>query len=436
MGKSNIGYIGCSIPLIAFVCLVIWIRYDDVVEKRERLNIELLQNKIDRLSDSRNTIDALQQLITMPRIYKNEERLAYNRIVLEYERLGELDSALIWLERVEDKYDETLFTQAHKASILKNKGDTVSSIEILQTILHSDCHYNPMIWPNKIFMQWLNQGHASEYVRFNDYFCEIICKAYAIKMLSLLYKDEEKIVPIVTDFINRTSEIGDIAKNFKEFRDEHPYDEDTFDCEISNMSLNHLYMGDYTRLNSTSKDILSATLICRIGLANDVLLYADSMYTKDRAKDILSNNFMHMPATSFADLLFLRMMKKYYGLDNSLTTSLSYDQFKAIPKHKLRYMTIADPLSLPGSDSYLINHGRTRQFLILKCNEWDIRDSVPFTIEILNRDKGKEKKLIMLKEDYSTDTICFSTDKMGAMLSFKLMPEPVYQMLIYDFFDK
>lgn len=308
----KIGYIGCLIPLIAIVCFAIWVHYDNEASERERHDIELLQNKIDTMSDKRKIISALKQLITLPRIYNNEKQLAYNRLVLEYEFIGELDSALVWLGRVEDKYDETLFTQAHRASILKNKGDTNSSKEIYQAIIETDCHYNPMIWPNKIFMRWLNHGRSSEFARFNEYFYAVLCKIYAIRMLYSLYKDDDKLVPIIIDFINNTSEIGNIAKEFRELQDECPFPlgEDWYDRESNNMLLNHLHMGDYTRLNSLSvPDVVTATLADRIGLANDMLIYADSMYTKDRAKYILAKNFMNMPAPSFPDLLFLRMMK-------------------------------------------------------------------------------------------------------------------------------
>lgn len=107
-----------------------------------------------------------------------------------------------------------------------------------------------------------------------------------------------------------------------------------------------------------------------------------------------------------------------------------------MPKLGARYMTIAIPSTFLGSHSFLISHGITKEFLVLKCNEWDIRDSIPFSVEVIDRDKGRKKTLIMLNDDYSTDTICFSTDKMGAQLKFVFVPEPVYQMLIYDFFNK
>lgn len=427
------GNIGCLIPIIAIVCIVIWIRYDDVVEDRERHDIVQLQSKIDSLSDSRMIIRLLQQIIDMPRIHYDEKQLSYNRIVHEYENIGELDSALVWLDMVEKEYEATLFTRAHKATILIHKGDTVSSKKIYHTILKTDCAYNPMIWPNKIFKRWLNQKHSAEYARFNEYFYGNFCKIYAIRMLSSLDNDTAIYVSNAIDFINKTSEIGDIAKQYKAFREEHPLDEDWYDCRINNMSLNHLKMGDYTKLNSQAADIVSATLSCRIGLANDVMIYIDSVYTVNKASNILANNFMNMPAVSFIDLLLLKMMKKFYNIDTSLTTSLSYNQYKSLPKQGMRFVTLACPTTLTGSDSYLINHGVTKEFMVLKCNDWDISDSIPFNIEVLERNKGKEKTLIMLKDDYTTDTICFSSDKMGAILRFVMLPEPVYQMLLYDF---
>lgn len=43
--------------------------------------------------------------------------------------------------------------------------------------------------------------------------------------------------------------------------------------------------------------------------------------------------------------------------------------------------------------------------------------------------------MVILKSDYSTDTISISDEKIGALLNYVPVPEPVYQMLLYDFFN-
>ncbi|MCM1503096.1 MAG: hypothetical protein NC115_10600 [Bacteroidales bacterium] len=431
MEKDNIGCYAWIVVILICICGIIFIRHEDTIDVIQRREIEKLQQKIDTFSNGYQIIEHLNKLVKFPCLYRNEKMLVRERIVFEYELLGDFDSALQQLNRYENKYKRTIFSTAHKANICIAKGDTTEALNLFKEIIDKPIRYKPMVWINRIFNQWLNSGRSEEYCRFNEYFYNVFCQIYALWYFASYNKELENPIDMWLSFIKNTSDIRQISEDYIVFQSNYPLDVNYYDNQRYNM--NHLYMGDYKKLNSYSGDILRVVLSARMSLANEIMLMADSLYFQSKSKQILSENFMNMPTKDFTDLLLLNALKKYYGIDDSFPTNMSYHNFKKVSKQGKRFLTIASPTTAVDKKSMLIKNGITRDFVVLSCNDWSILDSAVFSTETLKSYINKEKQMIILKENYTIDTLSFSEDKMGALLHYVSVPEVVYQMIVSDF---
>lgn len=433
--------LGCIILMIPFILLVIWIRWSNYNDEIQREKINNIQQQIDSIPDGKGRIDMLNMLYEMDGLYRNERYLTLAQISIEHKQLCNLDSALIALKRFEDIYEKSLFTTIYESQIRYMMGDKATSCMLLKNVINENIKYQSMNWINKIFMQWLNSGHDSEYNRYYDYLYDTFCQLYALGYYRYINHDTDENYKTTLSLLERINEMGNIIQEFISFEQKFPQYKDYNESERRDILMSLIGFCDYKSLSQVRLDIVGVLCNMRTNIVNDLIIETDSIYGKSKSKQIIEEYLSDITSINFTDLLFIKAYKKYIGINDEFPTKSTYEQYKSFPKKGYRYLTLAtpfitnNPFSANKSSSALIDQGILESFVVLSCNNWNIRDSILFNSNYISNHKGMPKNIVMLKNDYSTDTICILNDKIGAMLNYVPVPEPVYQMLLYDFFN-
>lgn len=430
--KENLG---CIIPILLFCLLIIWIRWSDYDEYIQSKENHKIQKKIDSISDCKVKIKLLNVLYEKDWLSINERRLTLGRIIFEYENLNNFDSALTILKKYENVYEKSLFTTTHEATIHYMKGDSILAQELLKNVIYEKIQYDSMNWFNKIFQRWINSGHGAEYSRYLDYLYNVYCQLYALYNYRNINHDIKAKTDITLKYLKQINELDSIIPEFLSFEQRCPTDADLYDIERKNILMNHLKIGDYKRLSPFKDDIVSMIYNLRAAIVAELIIEYDSLYEKTKTKQVIMENFNAISSMNFPDLLFIKAYKKYVGIDNYFPTRTTYEQYRSFSKDRYRILTLATPTTALNDSSALINQGVFDSFIVLSCNDWSICDSTLFTRETVLKYKGIPKNIIMLRNDYQTDTTCIMDDQIGALLYYIIVPEPVYQMLLYDFFN-
>ena len=82
-------------------------------------------------------------------------------------------------------------------------------------------------------------------------------------------------------------------------------------------------------------------------------------------------------------------------------------------------LLVLTPTTTLNKPSAFINAGVTKPCILISCNDWNICDSILFNREMVLKDKGKVKKVVILKDDYTTDTLRIKDDLLGVTISYR-----------------
>ena len=82
-------------------------------------------------------------------------------------------------------------------------------------------------------------------------------------------------------------------------------------------------------------------------------------------------------------------------------------------------LLVLTPTTTLNKPSAFINAGVTKPCVLISCNGWNICDSILFNREMVLKDKGKVKKVVILKDDYTTDTLRIKDDLLGVTISYR-----------------
>lgn len=99
--------------------------------------------------------------------------------------------------------------------------------------------------------------------------------------------------------------------------------------------------------------------------------------------------------------------------------NLSYEQFKKLRRGTFGWIVKLTPTTTLNKPSAFINAGVTKPCVLISCNDWNICDSILFNREMVLKDKGKLKKAVILKDDYTTDTLCVKDELLGVTISYR-----------------
>ena len=82
-------------------------------------------------------------------------------------------------------------------------------------------------------------------------------------------------------------------------------------------------------------------------------------------------------------------------------------------------LLVLTPTTTLNKPSAFINAGVTKPCVLISCNGWNICDSILFNREMVLKDKGKVKKVVILKDDYTIDTLRIKDDLLGVTISYR-----------------
>lgn len=98
-------------------------------------------------------------------------------------------------------------------------------------------------------------------------------------------------------------------------------------------------------------------------------------------------------------------------------------------------LLVLTPTTTLNKPSAFINAGVTKPCILISCNDWNICDSILFNREMVLKDKGKVKKVVILKDDYTTDTLSIKDDLLGVAISYRPINFMTVDLLRQRFFD-
>lgn len=97
-------------------------------------------------------------------------------------------------------------------------------------------------------------------------------------------------------------------------------------------------------------------------------------------------------------------------------------------------LLVLTPTTTLNKPSAFINAGVTKPCILISCNDWNICDSILFNREMVLKDKGKVKKVVILKDDYTTDTLSIKDDLLGVAISYRPINFMTVDLLRQRFF--
>ena len=98
-------------------------------------------------------------------------------------------------------------------------------------------------------------------------------------------------------------------------------------------------------------------------------------------------------------------------------------------------LLVLTPTTTLNKPSAFINAGVTKPCILISCNDWNICDSILFNREMVLKDKGKVKKVVILKDDYTTDTLSIKDELLGVAISYRPINFMTVDLLRQRFFD-
>ena len=114
--------------------------------------------------------------------------------------------------------------------------------------------------------------------------------------------------------------------------------------------------------------------------------------------------------------------------------NLSYEQFKKLRRGTFGWIVKLTPTTTLNKPSAFINAGVTKPCDLISCNDWNICDSILFNREMVLKDKGKVKKVVILKDDYTTDTFRIKDDLLGVAINYRPINFMIVDLLRQRFF--
>ena len=162
------------------------------------------------------------------------------------------------------------------------------------------------------------------------------------------------------------------------------------------------------------------------------LLEYDEVYgyqkTKNKMRDILKRN--HTSSEKYPTFL----IDTYMSMDSTEKKShLTYDEFRTFDKGGLSFLVKLTPTTFLTEESSFIKEGITDSRILLQCNDWHFSHGTNFLPDSVAKYKGYEKRLVLLSDDYTLDTLIIQSDKLGVNIEHVMVPTALYEMLLHDF---
>lgn len=423
---------GLGVLLVLMSLFVLWIRCSNASEEK---NEEIYNGIMERLAKPMPLNDAY---ILWKKAYNvagdgNERRWCLGKAILCKERKGEFSEAMTLLNDFEEEFEVSTPTIIHKAVLYSKMGQQHKANSILDSIVSArDIFQEPSLWEDIIDALLLGGKKAHVHEAYMNFFNEYVYKVVALSLRAGMETDSLKSLECLCKFDN-IARIDPYVRDYASF------------VEENEMSLPISFF-----LNEEKRLILHKVHLCFCldswdpEEAVDYILrfkwsflqmYLDAYdrcygYNKTKAhfKRILKEN--GLASEGYQKHLVDAYMN--IGLQNN-KYNLCYEDFKKLRRGWGR-IVILSPTTLLNRPSAFINAGVTKPCVLLSCNSWNICKPKLFTSKMVRKDKGKVKMVIILKDDFTTDTLRIKDNRLGVIIDYRLTTFMTIDLLQRRFF--
>lgn len=421
---------GWWIFLLVLILLIAWIRWSDAKEENDNVTYNELMKTLAKPMPLDKAYCLWKEAYNVAG-GNNERRWCLGNAILCKEQKGDFSDAMILLNDFEEEFEVSTPTTIHKAILFLKMGQYQKGKSILDSIVSDKAVFHePSLWEDieDALLLGNKNAHVNEaYMNlFNEYVCEIVALSYRAGMET----DSLKRLQCLQRFKNIgviDSYVRDYASFIKANKKSTSY---FLNEKIRTLQKTQLYLFlNYWEPDNTVNDILRFKWTF-------ILMYLDEYdrcyglnKTKYYFKKILKENGLA------SEVCQKYLINAYMSIgEQNNKYNLSYEEFKKLRRGTFGWIVKLTPTTTLNKPSAFINAGVTKPCVLISCNDWNICDSILFNREMVLRDKGKVKKVVILKDDYTTDTLSIKNDLLGVAINYRPTNFMIVDLLRQRFF--
>lgn len=401
--------------------------------------------KGDSCALAKNTEEALAYYNSSYKMYVSDNCIA--KILYCRQALGQTDTALLWLNKLEENIGKTIFTELRRANIYLQSGDTTVSVRILDSLLAyplvcKKCWFGRTL----IDMFLYSDKNYTKAENHYQYYFNYLGKLLALNTRLNLEKDSSEYF-----------DMGHLLFQLVEDRDD--------DYEIMNGYLETLGSKWYTTSFEKNMNILYAcnlyvgfSTILKVisdfkwGIFNNLLIkkhindgYASALEYVNRITD---NNEKNTDA-------YANYHKYLYGIylgaseNERFPSSLTVEEIdsileKSVDRHnrlkpaliaiaKRRSKLVIDSVSNKINEVYVKTDIRgdkiVEPIMILGCNEWNCLDTTILVHDFIAQNKDKRKYLRYINNNFKACESYTDEEQFNLIINMELTNTYVLNLL-------
>lgn len=421
---------GCLFWGVLVVVVIIWMRYYESVEDKKRKEYHKIYLELQRPVNVDTAIvkwEAAYQNSTN----NNERRECKSRLIKCYEQKGLLKEALALLKEFEDEFEKSNFTAYHRACIYVRQNKLLKARKELDSVIALPIVFKEPSFLRKIWMYYLDYGdgdNMKEY--YHDYFANFTCLIVALTLRASLENNEKHRVQILKLYFKYALGFEEVVANYLDFQKQNPKSHSYMTDEkykiMQETHLNSMY--NYVNFYNPIDDLFRL----KWNYFTDLMLIHDKVYGYKQTVNFFNkvNPIFKSATEGYQRFLY----KAYMQLGKSKKLSMvDHDFFQKVEIGCWGWLVKLTPQTNFGKESAFLNAGMTKPVILIKCNDWNIHDNKLFSFDNIRKDKGKPKRIVVLKDDYTTDTLSIYADNLGVEIDYRIVPFTTLKLLRSDF---
>jgi tetratricopeptide (TPR) repeat protein len=430
---------GCLYLIVIFGLFVLSIKACDYYDDIETDHFNSLKNEGDSLMYKGEYESAIEKYMSALKIHSsgtNYTLPSYSSLANCYELLGKYDCALYYLDKYDHAAGGICFSNIHRAIIYAKKNDRQTSRNLLDRILNQPLKFDqPSLWAT-LTDRWLHsKNDYSESKAYLEYLFTYYCKLIALRFRAGLSESESEYMSYMDRIFNLATDEESVIENFRKFIGKGTSIQFSF-LEYTDYQRAHIW--GYPIVKNTSVDEIVYRL--KWLMASEYLIFYDSKkgyhQTKQHFTKIIG------PHSGTIENFPKFLIGVYMNLDRKgkLPTKLSYDDFEKLrcssmtPDSTLimSFIIKASPSKL-NQNNYPAKESFVRPAIVLKCNDWDMDNDSVSLHDYVKSQQSKEKTMIILKEDYTINSVKTNEDYFGVNLEYIAVPKMFKELIKKEF---
>lgn len=400
---------------LAFIALVIWIRWDNVKEEQDDKKYDDLMAELSNPMPWDKASALWLEAYYVSRD-KNKRIWCKSQLIMGYEYDGDFSKALELLSDYEEEFEQSTPTAIHRAVLLVKSGEEQKGKQLLDSISVSSIAYDaPSAWNNCVdFLFNGNKGENANEAYLN-FFNEYVCRLVALSYRSGLEMDNFSRLQCLEKYED-VADVDNLMIEYQKFISEHPQASSYFYNQRMLIQQSfHLYLfHNYWNPDNAVDDIMRF----KWTFIQTYLDAYDNCFGYDKTKEKFQRIVSGKKVASEGYQKWL--INAYLECDNQHSKySLNYDEYRKLNRNGYGWLVKLSPNTSFGNPSAFINAGVTKPCILLSCNDWSICDSTLLNRDMVLKDTGKVKNVVILKDDFSTDTLKIKEDLLGVIISYR-----------------